>query len=48
MYRAGSQISQIRDKLCQTFPRETQLFSLAALRSMFFKILRKAIRRLSL
>ena len=47
MYRAGHQIAQIRDKFCQTFPHDTRLFTIAALRSMFFKILRMAIRRLS-
>jgi len=47
MYRAGHQIAQIRDKFCQTYPHDAKMFSIAALRSMFFKILRMSIRRLS-
>jgi signal transduction histidine kinase len=47
MYRAGSPFAQIRDRFRQAYPREREIFSIAALRSMFFKILRMAVRRLS-
>ena len=46
MYRAGFSFVMIRDRLCETFPKESELFSVGALRSMLFKIMRMAIRRL--
>lgn len=47
MYRGGQQFAQIRDRFKELYPKETRLFTVEALRSMMFKILRVAIRRLS-
>jgi len=46
MYRAGARFAQIRERFMQHYPREKGLFTLKALRSMFFKIIRMSIRRL--
>lgn len=47
LYRTNNQLAQIRDQFKTQFPERSALFTTNSLRSMFIKLIRMAVRRLT-